>query len=93
MDFKEFLKKYGYSDNEFCKKFHTKKRTLQNWKYRGCPEQLMNVLVMYEDLKIEYDKLFNDYHKLLIKIFNESGGVDDDETNNKNATSRCSKNP
>lgn len=76
MDFKQFLKDYGYTIKSFAEKYNIKKRTVENWCYRSCPEYLISAFVRYEDLLIDYNKLKKDYIDVYERLY--QGGVPDD---------------
>ena len=76
MEFRQFLKDFGYSNKSFSEKYAIKIRTVENWSYRGCPEFVLTLLYELEECRKEIKTLQAENMRLHNLVF---GGVQDDK--------------
>ena len=56
-DFKSFLKVYDYSCKSYSLKYGLNLRTVENWSYRGVPENVFRLIMELEKVSRERDDL------------------------------------
>lgn len=69
MNFKDVLEEYGYTVKTFSEKFGIKRRTVENWSYRGCPDYLLLLISLYLKLNQDFINLQSDYKAVIEERF------------------------